>query len=73
MKHIVPATNMIPFHEEVAMPIILPDDEYTFEMNYSVKKEGTTHSQWKMYNENNKECFPSDSYKGLWFDVIVEK
>lgn len=73
MKHIVPATNMIPFREEVAMPVILPDDEYIFEISYNVKKEGTTHSRWKMYNENNEECFPSDSYKGLWFDVVVKK
>ena len=71
MKHIVPATNMIPCHEKIEMPVIFPDEEYVFEIDYDVKKEGITHSRWKMYNENNEECFPSELYKGLWFDVQV--
>ena len=71
MKHIVPATNMVPFRDKIEMPEVRPDEEYEFKVSYTVKKEGVTHSRWKMYNENGQECFSSNEYKGLWFDVNV--
>lgn len=57
--------------EKVKIPKVLPGQEYSLQVTYTIDYEGVYHSYWKMYDENNNMTFPD--LEGLGVTIIAER
>ena len=70
MKEIMGGDIFKPNATKISIPKTLPNEEFVFIVEYSCLSDGDYYSLWKMFDSNDKPCFPNE-YIGLWVNAYI--